>query len=72
MVTKEELMDRFWKIYDNDNKMEESEKDERRRLFQYLCDGVKELYKPIALNAVTNDTFKTCMFGCGINVEFLH
>ena len=27
MVTKEELMDSFWKIYDNDNTMKESEKD---------------------------------------------
>ena len=72
MVTKEELMDSFWKIYDNDNKMKESEKDERRRLFQYLCNGVEKLYKPITLNTVTNDTFKTCMFGCGINVEFSH
>ena len=43
---------------------------ERRRLFQYLYDGVEELYKPITLNTVTNDTFKTYMFGGGIKVEF--
>lgn len=43
---------------------------ERRRLFQYLYDGVEELYKPISLNTVTNDTFKTYMYGGGIQVDF--
>jgi DNA-directed RNA polymerase beta subunit len=43
---------------------------ERRRLYQHLYDGIEELYKPISLNTVTNDTFKTYMYGGGIKVEF--
>ena len=42
---------------------------ERRRLFQYLYDGIEELYQPISLNTVTNDTFKTFMNGGGIQIE---
>ena len=43
---------------------------ERRRLYQYMYDGIEELYKPISLNTVTNDTFKVYMNGGGIEVEF--
>ena len=43
---------------------------ERRRLYQHLYDGIEELYKPLSLNTVTNDTFKTYMYGGGIKVEF--
>lgn len=43
---------------------------ERRRLYQYMYDGIEELYKPISLNTVTNDTFKVYMNGGGIEVDF--
>jgi len=49
---------------------DKTELDQLERLYQYLYDGIEELYKPISLNTVTNDTFKTCMCGGGIKVEF--
>ena len=43
---------------------------ERRRLFQYLYDGVEESYEPVNLNTVTNETFKTYMNAGGYDVGF--
>ncbi len=56
----------------NSNKdidLDMSIKLERRRLFQYLYNGIEELYQPISLNTVTNDTFKAFMNGGGIHIE---